>query len=84
MNRCIIITADDFGLCAGVNKAVALAHTKGVLTSAILMANMPNAEEAVSIAKKLPSLGVGLWSLSPALSHETYYGGNDIYAPCPV
>jgi hopanoid biosynthesis associated protein HpnK len=60
MDRCIIITADDFGLCAGVNKAVALAHTKGVLTSASLMANMPNAEEAVSIAKKLPSLGVGL------------------------
>ncbi len=60
MDKRIIINADDFGLCDGVNKAVAQAHTKGVLTSATIMANMPAAEEAVKIAKKLPSLGVGV------------------------
>lgn len=60
MDRRVIINADDFGLCDGVNKAVAQAHTDGVLTSATIMANMPAANEAVKIAKKLPTLGVGV------------------------
>jgi predicted glycoside hydrolase/deacetylase ChbG (UPF0249 family) len=60
MDKRVIINADDFGLCDGVNKAVAQAHTDGVLTSATIMANMPAAEEAVKIAKKLPNLGVGV------------------------
>jgi predicted glycoside hydrolase/deacetylase ChbG (UPF0249 family) len=60
MGKQIIINADDFGLCAGVNRAVAEAHTDGVLTSTTIMANMPAADEAVNIAKKLPNLGVGV------------------------
>lgn len=60
MDRRVIINADDFGLCDGVNKAVAQAHTDGVLTSATIMANMPAADEAVKIAKKLPNLGIGV------------------------
>ena len=60
MDRRIIINADAFGLCDGVNKAVAQAHTDGVLTSATIMVNMPAAEKAVKIAKKLPSLGIGV------------------------
>lgn len=60
MDRRIIINADDFGLCDGVNEAVAQAHTEGVLTSATIMANMPAAQQAVKIAKKLPNLGVGV------------------------
>jgi hopanoid biosynthesis associated protein HpnK len=60
MNKRIIINADDFGLCDGVNKAVAKAHTEGILTSATIMANMPAAYEAVKIAKQLPTLGIGV------------------------
>ena len=60
MDRRVIINADDFGLCDGVNKAVAQAHTDGVLTSTTIMANMPAAKKAVKIAKKLPNLGVGV------------------------
>ncbi len=60
MDRRIIINADDFGLCDGVNKAVAQVHTDGVLTSATIMANMPAAGKAVEIAKQLPTLGVGV------------------------
>ena len=60
MDKRIVINADDFGLCDGVNKAVAQAHTDGVLTSATIMANMPGADEAVKIAKRLPTLGVGV------------------------
>lgn len=56
----MIINADDFGLCAGVNDAVAEAHTKGVLTSATIMANMAGFDKAVKIVKMMPSLGVGV------------------------
>ena len=60
MAKRIIINADDFGFCKGVNEAVARAHNEGVLTSATLMVNMPAAEDAVEIAKLEPSLGVGV------------------------
>ncbi len=60
MEKRIIINADDFGLCEGVNKAVAQAHTTGVLTSATIMTNMPAADQAAEIAKKMPSLGIGV------------------------
>lgn len=60
MDKRLIINADDFGLCDGVNKAVSLAHKEGVLTSATIMANMPAADEAVEIARKMPTLGVGV------------------------
>jgi predicted glycoside hydrolase/deacetylase ChbG (UPF0249 family) len=60
MERRIVINADDFGLCEGVNKGIAEAHSKGVLTSATLMANMPAAKKAVDLAKHLPKLGVGV------------------------
>jgi predicted glycoside hydrolase/deacetylase ChbG (UPF0249 family) len=60
MIRKIIINADDFGLCEGVNQGIVKAHTEGVLTSTTLMTNMPCAEAAVVLAKSLPSLGVGI------------------------
>ncbi len=60
MDRRIIINADDFGLCQDVNKAVAQAHTDGVLTSATIMTNMPDADEAVELARKMPNLGIGV------------------------
>lgn len=60
MQRKMIINADDFGLCEGVNKAVADAHTNGVLTSATLMANTPGVDKAVAIAGQMPSMGVGI------------------------
>jgi len=60
MARKMIINADDFGLCEGVNKAVAEAHRSGVLTSASIMANMPGTDKAIAIAEKMPSLGVGI------------------------
>lgn len=56
----LIVNADDFGLTGGVNRAVIEAHTRGILTSTTLMANMPAFEDAVRLAKTHPSLGVGL------------------------
>jgi hopanoid biosynthesis associated protein HpnK len=60
MNKRVIINADDFGFSEGVNKAIARAHTDGVVTSTTIMANMPAADQAVKIARKLPKLGVGV------------------------
>jgi chitin disaccharide deacetylase len=59
-SRRIVINADDFGLCRGVNDAVVKAHTEGVLTSTTVMVNMPAAEKAVELAKTLPALGIGV------------------------
>jgi len=56
----LIVNADDFGLTAGVNRAVIEGHTRGVITSATLMANMPAFDAAVRLAKDHLSLGVGL------------------------
>jgi len=56
----VIINADDFGLCKGVNEGIILAHQKGILTSTTLMANMPGFRHAVELAKQNEKLGVGL------------------------
>ncbi len=58
--KCLIVNADDFGLTAGVNRAVIEAHTSGIVTSTTVMVNMPAFDEAVRLAKEYPSLGVGL------------------------
>jgi hopanoid biosynthesis associated protein HpnK len=55
----LIVNADDFGLTAGVNRAVAELHAERVLTSSTLMARAGATKEAIDIARSLPSLGVG-------------------------
>lgn len=58
--RYLIVNADDFGLTAGVNRAVIEAHMRGIVTSTTVMANMPAFDQAVQLAEAYPSLGVGL------------------------
>lgn len=60
MMKKLIVNADDFGLTAGVNRAIIEGHTRGAITSATLMANMPAFDMAVRLAKDHTSLGVGL------------------------
>lgn len=55
----LIVNADDFGLTAGVNRAILELHQAGVLTSATLMARAGATAEAIEIARSTPSLGVG-------------------------
>lgn len=57
--RRLIINADDFGLTAGVNRAIAEANRSGVLTSATMMANARAFAEAAVLAKSQPSLKTG-------------------------
>lgn len=56
----LIVNADDFGITEGVNRAIIEGHTRGAISSATLMANMPAFDSAVRLAKDHPSLGVGL------------------------
>ncbi len=55
----LILNADDFGLTAGVNRAVIELIRAGVLTSASLMARAVSTNEAIELALATPSLGVG-------------------------
>ena len=56
----VIINADDFGATARVNAAVLRSHREGVLTAASLMVNEPGSLEAIEIARRTPTLAVGL------------------------
>lgn len=56
----VIFNADDFGISRGVNAAICEAHTKGILNSASLMVNQEFVAEAVDMAKKMPTLEMGL------------------------
>ncbi len=57
--RKLIVNADDFGLTAGVNRAIAESHRGGVVSSATLMANGAAFADAVTAARSAPNLSVG-------------------------
>ena len=55
----LIVNADDFGLTPGVNRGIADLYRAGALSSTTLMANGAAFEDAVSLLKRLPGIGVG-------------------------
>lgn len=69
----IIVNADDFGRHELINRAVERAFNTGCLRSATLMAGGIAFDDAVALAKKIPSLGVGI--------HFTLANGNPILPP---
>ena len=58
--RTLAITGDDFGASRAVNRAIAAAYDRGVLTAASLMVSGDAADEAVAFARARPGLAVGL------------------------
>jgi chitin disaccharide deacetylase len=56
----LIVNGDDFGASRGINRAMLELHELGVLTSVSLMIDMPAADDAVTLAKGAPGLGIGL------------------------
>jgi predicted glycoside hydrolase/deacetylase ChbG (UPF0249 family) len=58
--RRLIVNADDFGQCPGVNRGVIAAFERGIVTSASLMVRWPAAADAAAYARSHPRLGVGL------------------------
>ena len=67
MKKQLIINADDFGIHPAINEAVRKAATEGILTSTSLMAGGDAFDEAVEMARSMPSLGIGI--------HLTLVGG---------
>jgi hopanoid biosynthesis associated protein HpnK len=57
--KVLIVNGDDFGLTPGVNAGILDAHRRGILTSASLFANAPATGDAIAIARRTPTLGVG-------------------------
>ncbi|MFZ1129626.1 MAG: ChbG/HpnK family deacetylase [Terriglobales bacterium] len=74
--RTLIVNADDFGLTAGVNRAILEAHAHGVVTSATLMANGAAFEDAVAAARSTPNLSVGC--------HVVLVDGTPVLPPASV
>lgn len=56
----LIINADDFGLCKGINHGIIDAHTFGMLKSTTLMITMDEVAHALSLAKQYLDLKIGL------------------------
>lgn len=56
----LIISADDFGLSSGVNRAVEQAWNDGLLTVASIMPGAAAFDEAAMIARRNPGLQIGL------------------------
>lgn len=69
----IIANADDFGRHELINKAVEEACTKGCLRSATVMPGGKAFDDAIAIAKRNPSLGLGI--------HLTLVNGQPILPP---
>ena len=57
--RRLIVNADDFGLTAGVNRAIIEGNHSGIVTSATLMANAKATDAAIDLARTQPSLKTG-------------------------
>lgn len=60
MPRCLIVNADDFGLCRGVNRGIIESAERGIVTSTSLMVRQPAAGEAAAYAKQNQNFSVGL------------------------
>jgi hopanoid biosynthesis associated protein HpnK len=56
----LIVNADDLGWTAGVNRGIAQAHRNGIVTSSSLLANGAAFDDAMSVARSLPAIGVGV------------------------
>jgi len=60
MEKRLIINADDYGLSRGITDGILLTHQEGILTSTSLMVNQPATDYAISRAKEVPELGIGI------------------------
>ncbi len=71
-----IFTADDFGLSPALNAAVALAHRRGLLRCASLMAAGPESPAAFRLSRERPGLCLGV--------HLTLIQGRSVLPPAAI
>ncbi len=55
--RFVIVNADDLGLSAEIDRGILEAHDRGIVTSASLLVDAPDAEAAVREARQRPGWG---------------------------
>ena len=58
--KCLIITADDYGMAESVNRATDACMKEGIVTSTNVMTNMEYADEAKKLRTEFPNVSVGL------------------------
>jgi predicted glycoside hydrolase/deacetylase ChbG (UPF0249 family) len=64
-NKHLIITGDDYGLCAAVNDAIEECLAVGAMGATCVMTNMPSCTQAAGLRGKFPLSSIGLhWNLT--------------------
>jgi hopanoid biosynthesis associated protein HpnK len=71
----LIVNADDLGWTEGINRGIADAHRRGLVTSTSLLANGQAFESALAVQRKHPDLGVGV-HLNLSDGHPTAVAGS--------
>jgi predicted glycoside hydrolase/deacetylase ChbG (UPF0249 family) len=56
----VVVTADDFGLCAPIDEAVCLLHERGIVRRTSLVVNTPSFDASVEALHRRPSLEVAV------------------------
>ena len=65
MDRKLIVTADDYGLCDSANRAIEACLEAGTLRSTCVMTNMPVYRNAGGLRRRFPDMSVGIhWTLT--------------------
>lgn len=71
----IIVTADDYGMCDIVDKAIDAGIENGVITTTNVILNMETAANAAELRKKYPHISIGIhWNVTtgrPVSAPET-------------
>lgn len=61
----VIITADDYGMCDIVDKAIDAGIENGIITSTNVLLNMDSLENAKTLRKRYPNVSVGIhWNVT--------------------
>ena len=65
MIKRLIITGDDYGLCAPVNEAIEECLAAGTMGATCVMTNMPACDAAAALRRKFPGKSIGLhWNIT--------------------
>jgi predicted glycoside hydrolase/deacetylase ChbG (UPF0249 family) len=65
MDRKLIVTADDYGLCDSANEAIEACLEAGTMRSTCVMTNMPVYQSAAGLRPRFPDMSVGIhWTLT--------------------
>jgi len=65
MDRKLIVTADDYGLCDSVNQAIEACLEAGSVSATCVMTNMPVYYDAIHLKDRFPEVSLGIhWTLT--------------------